>query len=492
MRAMSAIILAVDAGTTGIRAFVFNDRSELLGAAYREVLPSYPQPGQVEHDPEEIWRIGQTVIGEALQKAKVRAADLAAIGVANQRATALVWERASGRPVHPAIVWHDMRTAARVQELLSQGVYTNVMASATKVEWVLQHVPDGFARACAGDLCFGTIDTWLVWKLSGGTVHITDHSNASCTGLYDFASGGWDHSVLDALKIPAGVLPAIHDSSEPCAQTDPAIFGSAVPIAGVAGDQQAAMFGELNTERGMVKITYGTSAMVDIHVGEFPVLSQRGAYPLVLWGLAGQRVFCLEGTAMTAGAAVQWLRDGLGVIADVADSAALAASVCDSGGVWAVPAFQGLGTPYMDGTARAVIGGMSRATTRAHVVRAMLEGIAFRSREVLETLLQDSSTPAPTVLRVDGGAAANDFLLQALADALGIAVERPQVVQATALGAAYLAGLAVGVWHDLEELRSRWRSGGRFEPRLGTDERESRFHAWRKSLSAAREASAGG
>ena len=486
---MNATLLAIDAGTTGVRALLFDDQSQLIASAYREVLPSYPQPGWVEHDAEQIWRAVEEVVARALHQAGTAAVRaLAAVGVANQRSTTLVWERGSGRPVHPAIVWQDLRTAARVAELLDNGIYTNTMASATKLEWLLQHTPEGFARAEAGELCFGTIDSWLVWKLSDGGAHVTDHSNASCTGLYDFALGGWDPSLLAALRIPERMLPQIHFSSEVHARTSTPAVPGAVPIAGIAGDQQAAMFGELNTEPGSVKITYGTSAMIDIHVGDFPVLSQRGAYPLVLCGRNGQRPYCLEGTAITAGAAVQWLRDGLGLLSDPADSAALAASVPDSGGVWAVPAFQGLGTPYMDPKARAVIGGLSRGSTRAHVVRAILEGIAFRSREVLETLLEDAATPPPAVLRVDGGAAANDFLLQALADTLGIPVERPEVVQATGLGAVYLAGLAVGVWKDLEELRNRWRSGGRFEPRLGADERDTRFHRWRQALTTARAA----
>ncbi len=484
---MNATLLAIDAGTTGVRALLFDDQSRLLAAAYREVLPSYPQPGLVEHDPEQIWQGVQAVVTEALAGAGPDGvAALAGVGIANQRATAVVWERGSGRPVHPAIVWQDVRTAARVTELLDNGIFTNTMASATKIEWLLQHTPDGFTWAEAGELCFGTIDTWLAWKLSDGAAHVTDHSNASCTGLYDFALGGWDQSVLAALRIPEPLLPQIHFSSEVYAHTATPLLPRPVPIAGIAGDQQAAMFGELNTEPGSVKITYGTSAMIDVHVGDFPVLSQRGAYPSILCGRSGQRPYCLEGTAITAGAAVQWLRDGLGILAEPADSAALAASVPDSGGVWAVPAFQGLGTPYMDPNARAVIGGLSRGSSRAHVVRAVLEGIAFRSREVLDTLLEDAATPPPPVLRADGGAAGNDFLLQALADTLGIPVERPQVVQATGLGAAYLAGLAVGVWKDVDELRDRWRSGGRFDPRLSADERDSRFHLWQQALATAR------
>jgi glycerol kinase len=488
MASMTRTVLAIDAGTTGIRALLFDDRSRPVGSSYREMLPRYPRPGLVEHDPERLWQMAQEVAAEALAQGGAAAkSSLAAVAVANQRATTLVWERASGRPLHPAIVWQDLRTASRVAELLDQGIYTNTMASATKLEWVLRHVPDGRAWAEAGELCFGTVDTWLVWKLSGGKAHITDHSNASCTGMYDFTLGGWDASVLEALGIPETVLPQIRYSSEVYAMSAAPGLPTGVPIAAAAGDQQAAMFGLLNLDPGSVKITFGTSAMVDIHVGDFPVLSQRGAYPLILWGREGQRPYCLEGAAMTAGAAIQWLRDGLGVIDDLAQSAALAASVPDDGGVWAIPAFQGLGTPYMDPGARAVIGGLSRGTTRAHVVRAVLEGIAFRSREVLQTLLEDSGMAGPEVLRVDGGAAANDFLLQSLANTLGIPVERPDVIQATALGAAYLAGLAAGVWKGTDELRDRWRSGGRFEPRSSADERDARFHSWRKAIAGARE-----
>ena len=298
---------------------------------------------------------------------------------------------------------------------------------------------------------------------------------------------GWDQQALAVLSIPAAMLPAIRSSSEVYGLTKPAAFGAEVAVAGMAGDQQAAMFGEMGTEKGAVKITFGTSAMADVNTGELPVLSMRGAYPLVLWGLNGRRVYCLEGTAISAGAAVQWLRDGLGVLKSIEESGALATQVSDSGGVWAVPAFQGLGTPHMDPNARAVIGGLSRASTRAHVVRAVLEGIAYRSREVLETLLEDSSTPPPERLRVDGGAAANDFLLQNLADVLGFAVERPQSVQASALGAAYLAGLAAGGWGSLDEVKGAWRSGRVFEPRWSQDQRGTNFHSWQKAIAAARE-----
>jgi glycerol kinase len=298
----------------------------------------------MEQDPLHIWEATRRVVGDALRRARVRPNDLAAIGIANQRATTLVWERQTGLPVYPAIVWQDTRTMERVKQLLDQGVFTNALASATKLEWILRQ-RDHMQRALAGELCFGTIDTWLSWQLSGGTVHATDHSNASCTGLYDFLNGGWDAAVLAGIGIPEQVLPAIAASSACCGDTDAQRFGAAVPLAGRAGDQQAAMFGELGVDVGAVKITFGTSAMIDVNTGDFPVLSQHGAYPTILWGLGSERRYGLEGTVMTAGAAVQWLRDGLGVISSATECGPLAASVPDSGGVWVVPAFQGLGTP---------------------------------------------------------------------------------------------------------------------------------------------------
>ncbi len=480
-----ALVLALDEGTTGVRALVFDEHSALRGAAYEEIGAAFPRSGWMEQDPLHIWAAARRVIGDALQAAQAQPADIAAIGIAVQRATTMVWERATGLPIYPAISWQDSRTQARVAELLERGIFTNALASSTKLEWILRE-RDALARAAAGELCFGTVDTWLLWQLSGGRVHATDHSNASCTGLYDFLAGTWDQTVLGPMELPEAVLPRIVDSSGVCGTTDPAVFGAAVPLAGIAGDQQAAMFGQLGVEPGATKITFGTSAMVDVNTGEFPVLSMRGAYPLILWGIGGQRVCCLEGTVVTAGAAVQWLRDGLGIIANAAECGPLAASVPDSGGVWAVPAFQGLGTPYMDPGARAVLGGLSRGTTRAHIVRAVLESIAFRTAEVLETLLADAGAGAPARLRVDGGVAANDVFLQALADTLGHPVERPETVQATGLGAAYLAGMGAGVWNGIDDVRHAWRSGGVFEPRLSADERATRLATWQQAVAAAR------
>jgi len=474
-------VLAIDEGTTGVRAMVFDRHSVLLGSAYEEINAVFPRPGWMEQDPLHIWEATKRVAGDALRSARLAPRDLAAIGIATQRATTVVWERSTGKPIYPAISWQDIRTAERVAELLGQGVFTNTMASATKLEWVLRER----GRAPAGALCFGTLDSWLVWQLSGGRVHVTDHSNASCTGLYDFLTGGWDATVIGHLGIPEAILPAIAPSSHRYGETDPQVFGAAVPLAGLAGDQQAAMFGELGVDVGAVKVTFGTSAMIDVNTGDMPVLSLRGAYPLILWGLGHERRYCLEGTVMTAGAAVQWLRDGLGAIANAAECGPLASSVPDSAGVWAVPAFQGLGTPYMDPAGRAVIGGISRGTGRAHVVRAVLEGIVYRTREALDALLGDAHAARPERLRVDGGMAANDVFLQCLADVLGSPVERPETVQATALGVAYLAGMGAGVWNGIDDVRGAWRSGGIFAPRVGTDEREGRFAAWQRAVAAA-------
>jgi len=471
-------ILSIDAGTTGVRALLVDVSGRVRALAYRELAASFPHPGWVEMDPEAMFTAALDVAQQCLAEAGVAADEVAAVGIVNQRATVVVWERSSGRPVYPAIVWQDTRTIDRVNELLQQGMFASTMASATKLEWILGNAV-GTREAAAGALCFGTIDTWLAARFSGGTLHITDSSNASCTGLYNPFTDSWDETTLANLAVPRAVLPEIRASSEIYGTTAAGIFGAAVPIAALSGDQQAAMFGELGTERGAVKITIGTSAMVDINVGAVPVLSSRGAFPLVLWRIGDQRAWCLEGSVVTAGASIQWLRDGLGILESLDQSAVLAASVDDSGGVWALPALQGLGTPHMQPKARARIGGMTRSSTKAHVVRAVLEGIAFRIAEVVETLVEDSAIALPARLRVDGGAAVNDFLLQQLANAIGVEVERPACVQASALGGAYLAGMAVGLWRDAGDLAERWASGGVFTSQWGGEERARRLARWR-------------
>jgi len=482
----ASLLLALDAGTTGVRALLFDRAGRERGSAYEEVAVACPRPGWVETDAGEIWQASRRVIAAAMRAAGAGGSEVAALGVANQRATTILWERSSGRPLHPAIVWQDVRTAARVEQLEKQGLLASAMTSSTKLEWLLNATEGGRERAAAGELCFGTVDTWLVWNLTGGRVHATDHSNASCTGLYDFGRGAWDRRALDAFTVPRELLPAIEPSAGVLGRTRADLCGLDVPVAAISGDQQASMFGQLRDQRGDFKVTFGTSAMVDVNTGETPVLSQNGAYPLVLWGLGGRRLFCLEGTAVTAGAAVQWLRDGLQLIADAGETSAIARQVPDTGGVWVVPAFQGLGTPHMKTGARALIGGLSRASTRAHLVRAMLEGIAFRCREIVATLAADLACPLPSVLRADGGAAANDFLLQQLADVLGIGVERPATVQGTALGAALLAGVGVGLFGGVAEIRQFWRPGAVFEPSWDESRRAEEVALWQTRVQACR------
>jgi len=484
--APNSFVLALDAGTTGVRALLLDGSGAPHAEAYREVLPACPAPGLVEHDTETLFRATLDVLGQALAHAPRDG--VRGLGITTQRGTAVVWEAGSGRAVHPAISWQDGRTVQRCTSLLADGVFVSPLAAATKVEWILDRVDPSREGVRGGRLRCGTLDAWLAWRLSGGAVAATDASNASCSGFFDLLARQWSAAILDALRVPATALPEIVDSEGVLGAIDPALGLPAVPIAALIGDQQAAMMGELRLTPGEVKITYGTSAMLDLNAGPDPLWSMQGAYPLVLWRRAGRLTFCLEGTAITAGAAITWLRDGLGVIATPAESGTLAASVPDAGGAWAIPAFQGLGTPHMDAGARAVLGGISRATTRAHVVRAMLEGIAWRCREVYDALRADCPFPPPAALRADGGAARNDLLLQLQADALGLPVERPAVLQAAALGAGYLAGLATGVWASTDELQGAWRRERLFEPSIGADERAARFAAWQRHVAAARDA----
>jgi glycerol kinase len=481
---MSSHVLAIDEGGTGVRAYVFDHDGREIATAYAEIGLSCPRPGWVEHDPLALWERTLAVTRTAIERAAIPASALDAIGIANQRASALVWDADTGLPVYPAIGWQDLRTVARCEELGRRGHLVHPMQSATKYAWVLEHVAG--ARAAAARLRFGTIDSWIAWKLSGGACHVTDPSNASCTGIYDFVANRWDETLLDVLELPAACLPTIVPTSAICGTTDRAVLGAAVRLAARAGDQQAAMFGQLRTEPGMMKITYGTAAMMDLNVGPSLRLSPHGAFPLVLWGLEDGITYCLEGSAVTAGAAVQWLRDGLGILHDAAESETLATSIRDSGGVWCVPAFQGLGTPYLDASARALLGGLSRGTGRAEIARAVLEGIAFRCSEVIEALQADSPTAPIDVLRVDGGASRNDFLMQCQADVTGLVIERPVVVDAATLGAAYLAGLATGFWRDRTEIARIWKRDRLFEPRTTAAERAEGLAHWKTRVALAR------
>jgi glycerol kinase len=483
---VSSHVLAVDEGGSGVRAYVFDHEGRDVATAYSEIPLSCPRPSWVEHDPSAVWERTLAVARLALERAAVPAEAVAGLGLCNQRASALVWDTESGAPLYPAIGWQDLRTVEFCSELGRRGYILSPLQSASKYRWVLDNVPGARERAEAGRLRFGTIDTWLTWQMSGGDTFVTDHSNASCTGVYDFLTGGWDYALLESLGLPVACFPSIVPTSFVAGTTRPDVLGATIPLAARAGDQQAAMFGQLRVEPGMMKITYGTAAMMDLNVGSSIRLSPNGCFPLVLWGLGESRTYCLEGSAVTVGAAIQWLRDGLGILDDVAHSEAIATSVPDSGGVWCVPAFQGLGTPYLDAAARAVIGGLSRATGRPQVVRAVLEGIAFRCGEVVDALRADAMDFGLDVLRVDGGAARNDFLMQCQADVTGVPVERPKVFDAAALGAAYLAGLATGFWESVEDASKTWRRDRIFEPRWSDDERGDRNARWKRIVDLAR------
>jgi glycerol kinase len=483
MAVRAPLVAALDVGTTGVRAAVFDASGTPRAVEYREVLPTHPAPGLVEHDTERLWDAVLAVLRAVL--GAIEASAVAGLGITTQRATAVVWDATTGRAEHQALSWQDGRTKDRCDELLAKGLLVIPLMAASKIEWILDRVDPDRSRVGRGALRCGTLDAWLTARLSGGRIVATDHSAASSSGLYALERPTWQPEVCDALRIPVAALPDLVPSSAPLGQVGGAHGLPPLTLAAIAGDQQAAMMGELCTEPGETKISYGTAAMLDVNVGDTPVWPTGGTYPLVLWKRGETITYCLEATAITAGAAITWLRDGLGLLASPADADRVAGSVADAGGAWAVPALQGLGTPYLDSSARAVLGGLSRGTTRAHVVRATLDGIAWRCREAFDALVVDAPR-RPEVLRANGGAARSDVLLQAEADAIGIPVERAAVLEAAVLGAAHLAGLATGVWSDVGELRARRTASRVFEPRIGADEREARFAAWRRHVDAAR------
>jgi len=488
-------VLALDQGTTSSRAIVFNEQGAPVAGAAREYPQYYPQPGWVEHDAEEIWASQLAVAREALQRANLGAGDVAAIGVTNQRETSVVWDRATGQPLARAIVWQCRRTAERCAELRAAGLSDEVRRrtglvldpyfSATKLEWFLTHVPGLRARAERGEVAFGTIDSFLLWRLSGGRLHLTDVSNAARTMLLNIGSLQWDDELLRLFDVPSAMLPQVRSSSEVYGTTDPALFGAAIPLAGIAGDQQAATFGQACYQPGMAKNTYGTGCFLLMNTGTQPRPSAHGLLTTVAWQVGGRVTYALEGSVFIAGAAVQWLRDGLGIIASAAESEALAASVADSNGVYVVPAFVGLGAPYWDPAARGIITGLTQGVTRGHIARATLEALCYQTRDVVECMAQDAAQPLAE-LRVDGGAAANDLLMGMQADVLGAPVQRAAVRETTALGAAYLAGLATGVWRDTAALAALWRSDRSFSPHLDAMARETRYAGWRRAVAQAR------
>ena len=493
---MSRYVLALDQGTTSSRAIVFDQTGAITAMAQQEFGQHFPAPGWVEHNAEEIWATQQATLHAVLAQAGISAAELAAIGITNQRETTVLWERSSGRPVAPAIVWQDRRTADRCAELRAGGHEATVRAitgltldpyfSGTKLAWVLDHVPDGRARAARGELLFGTIDSWLVWNLTGGSAHITDASNASRTLLMDLTRGEWSQTMLELLDIPAACLPRIVPSSVTANDAPHADIGSSrIPITGIAGDQQAALFGQACFEPGMAKNTYGTGCFMLMNTGLSPQRSHHHLLSTLAWDREG-RHYALEGSVFVGGAVVQWLRDGLGIIDSSHEVEPLAASVPDTGDVYFVPAFTGLGTPHWDPHARGTIVGLTRGTTAAHLARAALESIAFQSADVLTAMQADAAHPL-VELRVDGGATANDLLMQFQADLLGVDVVRPAVSETTALGAAYLAGLGVGYWGSEAEVTANWRVGRRYTPGPGRDAAQARREQWTRAVERSRD-----
>jgi glycerol kinase len=490
-----SFILALDQGTSSSRSIVFDEAGRIVAMAQQEFRQIYPQPGWVEHDPEEIWASQLATAREALAKAGIAAAELKAIGITNQRETTVVWNRRTGRAVHNAIVWQDRRAEPLCAQLREQGLEPQVREttglvidayfSGTKIRWILDHAPGAHIAAAQGELAFGTVDSWLLWKLTGGRVHATDVSNASRTMLFDIRHNRWDHALLGALHVPDSLLPQVFPSSHLFGESDAALLGAAVPIAGIAGDQQSALFGQACFKAGLAKNTYGTGCFMLMHTGGAFRTSANGLVTTSAAQPTATPEFAFEGSVFIGGAVVQWLRDGLKAISASSEVQSLAESVPDAGGVVVVPAFTGLGAPYWQPEARGAIVGLTRGTTMAHIARAALESIAFQSAALLQAMSRDGIAAGGTAvseLRVDGGACVNNLLMQFQADLLGIPVVRPKVIETTALGAAYLAGLATGVWSSLDELSAQWQVERRFEPTLPRDRAEELMARWERAV----------
>jgi len=487
-------VLALDQGTTGSTALVVDPDGAVRGRGYALLPQHFPRPGWVEHDPEEIWRSTTDALGQALAAARTLPGEIAAIGITNQRETTILWERASGRPLHNAIVWQCRRTAPLCEALKADGaepefrrktgLVLDPYFSGTKIRWLLDEVGGARARAERGELAFGTVDTWLLWRLSGGAVHATDPSNASRTLCFDIRALEWNERLCRRLGVPAALLPRVLPSAGVFGETAAGVLPAGIPVTGIAGDQQAALFGQACVAPGMAKNTYGTGCFALLNTGAVAVVSTRGLLTTVAWTVDGHTSYALEGSVFVAGAAVQWLRDGLGIIASAAETQALAESVPDTGGVYLVPAFVGLGAPYWDPYARGALVGLTRGTTRAHIARAALEAIAYQSRDVLDAMTDDAALPIRT-LRVDGGAAVNNFLCQFQSDILGVEVLRPSVTETTGLGAAYLAGVGAGIWRATD-LAGRWKLERRFAPSLPEAARQAAYAGWRRAVERSR------
>ena len=490
-----SFILALDQGTTSSRAIVFDERGAICAIAQKEFEQIFPHPGWVEHDPNEIWATQLAVASEAMARAGLQASDVAAIGITNQRETTIVWDRDTGAPIHNAIVWQDRRTAQMCDSLKAAGhealitsrtgLLLDAYFSGTKVKWILDHVSGAREAANAGRLAFGTVDSWLIWKLTGGAVHATDVTNASRTLFFDITKGAWDEALLAIFDVPRSMLPQVRGSSEVIAETAGKLFAARIPIAGVAGDQQAALFGQCCIAPGMVKNTYGTGCFMLMHTGSTPTPSRNQLITTAACAVSGNAQYALEGSVFVAGAAVQWLRDGLGIIKSSSEVEALARSVPDNGGVYLVPAFAGLGSPHWDPYARGTIVGLTRGATAGHIARATLESIAYQTADVLRAMQNDSGIKL-TELRVDGGATRNDSLMQFQADVLGVRVVRPQVQETTALGAAYLAGLALGYWKSADDIGRHWQVERVFDPMMSRDQVGSLMRMWEKAVERSR------
>ncbi|MFB3162674.1 glycerol kinase GlpK [Neobacillus sp. 179-J 1A1 HS] len=492
---METFILSIDQGTTSSRAILFNKQGEIVFIAQKEFTQHFPKPGWVEQNANEIWGSVLSVIAEVLSEAGIKPEQIAGIGITNQRETTVVWNRETGEPIYNAIVWQSRQTSEICEELKAQGyddlfrsktgLLIDAYFSGTKVKWILDHVDGAREKALQGKLLFGTIDTWIVWKLSGGRAHVTDYSNASRTLMFNIYDLKWDDELLTILDIPKAMLPEVMPSSAIYANTvDYHFFGRETPIAGIAGDQQAALFGQACFEKGMAKNTYGTGCFMLMNTGDKAVRSKNGLLTTIAWGLNGKVEYCLEGSIFVAGSAIQWLRDGLRMFKNAKDSESYALKVSSTEGVYVVPAFVGLGTPYWDSDVRGAVFGLTRGTTKEHFVRATLESLAYQTKDVLSAMEADSLITLKT-LRVDGGAVKNNFLMKFQSDILNVPVERPKVSETTALGAAYLAGLAIGYWESQEEISRQWATEQKFDPTMSDEERKSLYSGWKKAVDAA-------
>ncbi|ULT58402.1 glycerol kinase GlpK [Neobacillus drentensis] len=492
---METYILSLDQGTTSSRAILFNQRGEIVHTAQKEFTQLFPKPGWVEHNANEIWGSILSVIAVVLSETGVKPEQIAGIGITNQRETTVVWDRETGEPIYHAVVWQSRQTSDICEELKARGyndlfrqktgLLIDAYFSGTKVKWILDHVEGAREKATQGKLLFGTIDTWLIWKLSGGKAHVTDYSNASRTLMFNIFELKWDDELLTILDVPKSMLPDVRPSSEIYATTiDSHFFGKEVPIAGVAGDQQAALFGQACFEKGMAKNTYGTGCFMLMNTGSKAVRSEHGLLTTIAWGINGTVEYALEGSIFVAGSAIQWLRDGLRMIKEARESERYAETVKSTDGVYVVPAFVGLGTPYWDSDVSGAVFGLTRGTTKEHFVRATLESLAYQTKDVLSAMEADSGIEL-TTLRVDGGAVKNDFLMMFQSDILNVPVERPIVNETTALGAAYLAGLAVGFWSSKEEISKQWATDRKFIPQMPYEDRDSLYNGWKKAVKAA-------